>query len=219
MQRFAATIFLAVVSMTALHAENQIGLSAGAGPAFPIRGIERMFGIGYGGSGSIDFFLNDNISVVARGGYFRWQFSSDRINASVAASGGVTGFDVRGPFQAIPVTVGARFTFDGEFLRPYFGLAGGACFLHWRIAGSAAAPGAQPASGGLSGTWTEPAMSVDAGFMFVLSHSLRLDIGGTYTAFSNADDRIEPSEFLGMKITGANTATFVGVQAGFTVAF
>jgi opacity protein-like surface antigen len=212
-------MLLAVVSLTMLRAENQIGVSAGAGPAFPIRGIKRMFAVGYGGTGSIDILLNDNISILVRGGYYRWQFNSDRVNASVSAMGGATGFDVTGPFQAIPLMIGGRLTFDGAFLRPYFGLSGGACFLHWRIAGSTTAPGAPFPSGELSSTWTEPAMSVDAGFKFVLSPGLTLDIGGVYTAFSNADDRMDPSEFLGRKITPTNTATFVGVQAGLNVAF
>jgi hypothetical protein len=62
-------------------------------------------------------------------------------------------------------------------------------------------------------------MSVDAGLTFVLSRSLTLDIGGIYTAFSNAEDRVEPADFIGMKIAGLNTSTFVSVQAGFTVEF
>lgn len=219
MQRFSVTILLAVVSVTMLRAEDGIGVSAGAGPAFPIRGIKKMFGTGYGGTGSIDFLLNDNISVVVRGGYFLWQFNSDRINASIAASGRAAGFDVSGPFQAIPAMIGARFTLDGAFVRPYFGLSGGACFLHWRIAGSTSAPGAPFPSGEFSGTWTEPAMSIDAGLMFVLSRSLRFDIMGIYTAFSNADDRMDPSQFFGGNIAGVNTATFVGVQAGLNVEF
>ena len=87
MQRFSATLLLAVVAVTMLHAESWLGVSAGAGPAFPLRGIKRMFGIGYGGTGSMDLLLNENISVVVRGGYFRWGFNSDRINASAVADG------------------------------------------------------------------------------------------------------------------------------------
>jgi hypothetical protein len=219
MQRLPATILLAVVSLSMLRAENLIGISAGAGPAFPIRGIKKMFGTGYGGTGSVYFLLNDNISLVVRGGYFQWQFDSDRINASVAAGGGTPGLDVRGPFQAVPAMIGARFIIDGAILRPYFGLSGGACFLHWRITGRTSAPGAPFPSGEFSGTWTEPAMSIDAGLMFVLSRRLTFDIMGIYTAFSNADDRTEPSQFFGGKITGFNTATFVGVQAGLNVEF
>jgi hypothetical protein len=219
MHRLPATIFFSVVSVTMLRAENGIGISAGAGAAFPIRGIKTMIGTGYGGTGSIDVLLNDNISVVVRGGYFLWQFSSDRINAAIAASGRAPGFAVSGPFQAVPAMIGVRFTLDGAFLRPYFGLSGGACFLHWKIAGNTSAPGAPYPSGEFSGTWTEPAMSVDAGMMFVLSRRLRLDIVGIYTAFSNADDRIEPSQFFGGKITGVNTATFIGMQAGLSVEF
>ena len=219
MQRFSALLLLAVVAVTMLHAESWIGISAGAGPAFPLRGIKRMLGTGYGGTGSIDLLLNDNISVVFRGGYFRWGFNSDRINASAVADGAAAGFDVSGPFQAIPAMIGARITFDGALLRPYVGLSGGACFLHWRIAGSTSARGAPFPSGEFSSTWTEPAMSIDAGLKLVLSRSLTFDIQGSYTAFSNADDRMEPSEFFGVKITGLNTATFVGVQAGLTVEF
>ena len=219
MRRFSAAILLAFISVTMLRAENLIGASAGAGPAFPIRGMKRMFGTGYGGTGSIYFLLNDNISVVLRGGYFLWQFDSDKINASVRANGRTAGFDVSGPFQVIPTMIGARFIFDGAILRPYFGLSGGACFLHWRIAGSTSGPGAPFPSGEFSATWTEPAMSIDAGLMFTFSRSLTLDIMGMYTAFSNADDRMEPSQFFGGKITGVNTATFVGVQAGLNVEF
>jgi hypothetical protein len=62
-------------------------------------------------------------------------------------------------------------------------------------------------------------MSIDAGLKLVLSRSLTFDIQGSYTAFSNADDRMEPSGFFGVKITGLNTATFVGVQAGLSVEF
>jgi hypothetical protein len=62
-------------------------------------------------------------------------------------------------------------------------------------------------------------MSIDAGLMFVLSRSVTFDIMGIYTAFSNAEDRMEPSQFFGGKITGVNTATFVGVQAGLNVEF
>ncbi len=219
MQRLSAAVLLALISVTMLRAENLIGVSAGAGPAFPIRGIKRVFGTGYGGTGSIYFLVNDNISLVVRGGYFLWQFDSDRINASLRANGGTAGFDVSGPFQAIPAMIGARFIFDGAILRPYFGLSGGACFLHRRITGSTSAPGAPFPAGEFSATWTEPAISVDAGLMFVLSRSLTFDIMGIYTAFSNADDRMEPSQFFGGKITGVNTATFVGVQAGLNVEF
>ena len=218
MRRILATALLAAASLTSLRADDRFGISAVAGPAIPVRAIKRMFGVGYGGTVSIDVLLNDNISIVARGGYFRWQFRSDRINSSVAEDGGEPGYDVRGPFQAIPVQLGARLTFDGAFLRPYFGLSGGACFLHWRMTGSTSAPGAPVPSGEFSSTWSEPAMSVDAGFMFVLSSSLTLDVGGTYTAFSNAEDRIEPADFLGT-ITGVNTASFVAVQAGLNVRF
>ena len=219
MQRFLAAILLAVISVTMLRAENLIGASAGAGPAFPIRGIKKMFGTGYGGTGSVYFLLNDNISLVLRGGYFLWQFDSGRINASLRANGATAAFDVSGPFQAIPVMIGARIIFDGAILRPHFGLSGGACFLHRRIAGSASAPGAPFPSGEFSATWTEPAISIDAGLMFTLSRRLTLDMMGIYTAFSNADDRVEPSQFFGGKITGVNTATFVGVQAGLNVEF
>jgi hypothetical protein len=219
MRPFSVAILFALISVTMLRAENLIGASAGAGPAFPIRGMKRMFGTGYGGTGSIYYLLNDNISVVLRGGYFRWQFDSDKINASVRANGRTAGFDVSGPFQVIPTMIGARFIFDGAILRPYFGLSGGACFLHWRIAGSTSGPGAPFPSGEFSATWTEPAMSIDAGLMFVLSRSVTFDIMGIYTAFSNAEDRMEPSQFFGGKITGVNTATFVGVQAGLNVEF
>lgn len=218
MRRVLAAALLAAASLTTLHADDRFGISAGAGPAIPVRAIKRMFGVGYGGTASIEVLLNDNISVIARGGYYRWQFSSSKVNASVAEDGGEPGYDVRGPFQAIPVQLGARLTFDGAFIRPYFGLSGGACFLHWRMAGSNSAAGGSVPSGEFSSTWTEPAMSVDAGFMFVLSHSLTLDVGGTYTAFSNAEDRIEPADFLG-RITGVNTATFVALQAGLSVRF
>jgi hypothetical protein len=219
MQRLSVAVLLAVVSVTMLRAESGIGVSAGAGPAFPIRGIKNMFGTGYGGTGSVDLLLNDNISVVLRGGYFLWRFDSNRINASIASGGRTAGFDVTGPFQAIPAMIGARLRFDGSFLRPYFGLSGGACFLHWRISGTTTAPGAPFRSGEFSASWTEPAISIDAGMMFVLSRSLTFDIMGIYTAFSNADDRIEPSQFFGGRITGANTATFVGLQAGLNVEF
>jgi hypothetical protein len=219
MMRFSAALLLALVSVTTVCAENQIGISAGAGPAFPLRGIKRLFGTGYGGTGSLEVLLNDNISVFARGGYYRWQFSSEKITASLAAAGGETGLDIAGPFQAIPVMVGARLAFGGALLRPYMGLSGGACFLHWRYSGTASRPGALPPAGEMSSSWSEPAMSVDAGFRFVLSRTLTLDFGGTYTAFSNADDRVEPADFFGMKIAGLNTSTFVGVQAGFTVEF
>lgn len=219
MQRFTMMLLITLSSIALLRAENRIGVSAGAGPAFPIRGMKKMFGTGFGGTGSIDILLNENISVVVRGGYLRWQFNSDKINGSVAAGGGTPGFDVSGPFQAIPVMLGGRLTFDGEFMRPYFGLSGGACFLHWKIAGSNSSPGAPVPYAESSGTWTEPAMSVDAGLKFVLSGTLTLDIGGIYTAFSNPNDRMEPSEFFGVKITGASTASYAGVQAGVNVVF
>jgi opacity protein-like surface antigen len=216
MHRVTAAFFTALISLTSLHAENIAGISAGAGPAFPLRGVRRLLGTGYGGTGSIDFLLNDNISIVARGGYFRWQFNNERFNTWVAATGGRTAPDAGGPFQAIPVTVGARFTFDGSPVRPYFGLAGGACLLHWKIAGTSPATGLP---GGYSSTWTEPAMSVEAGLTLVLSGRLTFDVGGTYTAYANAEDRVDPSDFLGVRIAEFNTATFVGVQAGFRVAF
>jgi opacity protein-like surface antigen len=216
MHRVTAALLTALISLNSLHAENLAGISAGAGPAFPLRGVKRLLGTGYGGTGSIDFLLNDNISIVARGGYFRWQFNDDRFNTWVATIGGGKVSDAGGPFQAIPVTVGARFTFDGPLVRPYFGLAGGACLLHWKIAGTSRTTGLP---GGYSSTWTEPAMSVEAGLLFVLSGGLTLDVGGTYTAFSNAGDRVDPSDFLGVRIAEFNTATFVGVQAGLRVAF
>ena len=219
MRRFLAAILFSLISVTMLRAENLIGASAGAGPAFPIRGMKKMFGTGYGGTGSVYYLLNDNISVVLRGGYFLWQFDSDRINASVRANGRTAGFDVSGPFRVIPAMIGARFIFDGGTLRPYFGLSGGACFLHWSIAGSTSGPGTPFPSGEFSATWTEPAISIDAGLVFVLSRRVTLDIMGIYTAFSNAEDRMEPSQFFGGKITGVNTATFVGVQAGLNVEF
>ncbi|HMK38702.1 MAG TPA: hypothetical protein VK569_05125 [Bacteroidota bacterium] len=205
--------------MTLLRAENKFSLSAGAGPAFPIRGLKKMVGPGYGAGGSLDLQLNDNISIVARGGYYRWQFDSEKINASLAANGGVSGFDVSGPFVAIPLLVGGNLTFDGSSVRPYFGLSGGICLLRWRIAGTA--PGGAPLapSGEHSSSWTEPAMSVDAGLRFVLSPGVSLDVGGIYIAFSNADNRSEPPEILGTMIPGTNTATFIGVLAGLHVAF
>jgi len=209
-------MLLAVVSMTLLRAENKFTLSAGAGPAFPVRGLKKMVGTGYGAGGSIGLQLNDNICIVARGGYYRWQFDSEKINASIAASGGTAGFDVSGPFVAIPLLIGGDVTFDGAAVRPYIGLSGGVCLLRWRIAGST--PGAGSA-GERSSSWTEPAMSADAGLKVVLSRTMSLDIGAVYIAFSNADNRSEPSGFLGTKITGTNTATFIGVLAGLHVAF
>jgi len=124
--------------------------------------------------------------------------------------------DAGGPFQAIPLTVGARVTFDGQLLRPYLGISGGACLLHWRFAGTSPVTGLP---GEYTSTWTEPVVSVEAGLMVVLSGSLTLDVGGIYTAYSNAEDRVDPAEFLGVKIAEFNTATFVGVQAGLRVAF
>ena len=38
------------------------------------------------------------------------------------------------------------------------------------------------------------------GLIVVITGGLTLDLGGNYTACSNADDRIEPSNILGMKI-------------------
>jgi hypothetical protein len=218
MCRTAASLFILLITTT-LHAEGQIGISAGAGPVFPVRDLRRMFGTGFGTTASIEFSLNDNISLLARGGFFRWEFSSDRINASVAANGGRTGYDVSGPFQAVPAMLGARFTFDGPLIRPFVGFSGGACFLHWRMGGVTSAPDAPVSGGDFSRTWSEPAISVDAGVMVILSACLKLEVGGIYAAFSNADDRIDPSEFLGRKITGLNTASFVGVHAGVGVTF
>ncbi len=216
MHRVTAALIALLISVAAVHAENLVGVSAAAGPVFPLRAVKRLLGTGYEGTGSIDFPLNGNISIVACGEYCRWQFSNDRINTWAGANGGGKVSGASGPFQAVPVTVGARFTFDGPHVRPYFGLSGGPCFLHWKFSGTSPVTGL---AGETSSTWTEPAMSVEAGLIVVLTGGLTLDLGGIYTACSNADDRVEPADFLGMRIADFNTATFVGVQAGLRVAF
>ena len=215
MHRVTTALLASLISLTALHGENLAGFSASAGPAFPVRALRRLLGTGYAATGSIDFPLNDNISIVARGEYCRWQFSGETINTWLGASGGEMVSGAGGPFQAIPVTIGARVTFDGPLVRPYFGLSGGTCFLHWRFTGRPAATGL-PAEG--RSTWTEPAMNIEAGLIVAITGGLTLDLGGTYTACSNADDRVEPSNILGMKIAGFSTATFAAVQAGVRVA-
>ncbi|HTY59570.1 MAG TPA: hypothetical protein VMF59_12175 [Bacteroidota bacterium] len=219
MLRFSAALLTAFVSLSALHAENQFEISLAGGPAFPVRGLKQLVGTGYAATGVMSVLLNDNISVLAQGCYARWQYSSEKINASAAAAGGATGYSASGPFQALLLTVGGRLTFDGALVRPFFGFSGGVGFLHRRFSGLAAPPGSSVSSGNFTSSWTEPAISIDAGLKFVLSSSMTLDLGGTYTAFSNADDRIEPREFMGTPITGVNTATFIGVQAGLSVGF
>ena len=219
MRSLPALLFIQLLSVVAFRAESQVGISVGAGPVIPIRNLRRIMGTGLGTTGSIDIHLNDNISILARGGFLRWGFSSDRINASVAANGGGTGYDVSGPFQAVPALLGGRVTFDGALVRPFVGISGGACFLHWRMGGGTTAPDAPVSGGDFSRTWTEPAISVDGGVLFVLSEGVKLELGGIYTAFSNADDRIDPTELVGRKITGLSTASFVQVQAGMDVTF
>jgi opacity protein-like surface antigen len=220
MHRVSLIALAVLASWTTVRADNLFAVSVGAGAALPVRSLRRILSSpGYGGTGTVDFFLNDNISILASGGYYTWRFSSDRVNSMLAASGAAAGYNVSGPFQAVPVLIGARLTFDGETVRPYFGIAGGACFLRRNFSGSTSAPGAAVPSGDFPLTWTEPAMSVDAGLKFVLTRGLTLDIGGIYTAFSNADDRVEPAEFFGTKLAGFNTATYFGIQAGVAVAF
>jgi opacity protein-like surface antigen len=219
MLRSTGAFLVALVSLSTLHAENLFEFSVAGGPALPVRGLKALVGTGYAGSGEMAIFLNDNISVFAHGDYARWQFSSQKVNASVAAAGGQPGYSVSGPFRAILVTIGGRLTFDGASVRPYFGISGGAGFLHRKFTALGAPAGSSVTSGDFTCTWTEPAISVDAGLKFVLSTRMTLDLGGRYSAFSNADDMIEPREFLGTPVTGLNTASFVGVQAGLSVGF
>ena len=69
MHKVTTALLASLISFTALHAENLVGFSASAGPAFPVRALKRLLGTGYAATGSIDFPLNDNISIVALGGY------------------------------------------------------------------------------------------------------------------------------------------------------
>ncbi len=217
MHRLSAALLMAFAALSPLRAENRIEITAGGGTALPVRGLKLLVGTGYGFNASAAVLLNDNISIFALAGFASWQISGVKVNTSIAAAGGTPGYDITGPLQAVPLTLGGRLTFDGALIRPYIGLSGGACFLHRRFAGLSAPPGAGTGPGEFTYTWTEPAMSVNAGIRIVLSSTFSLDIGGIYTAFSNADDRIEPSDFFGTKITNVNTATYVGVQAGLVL--
>jgi len=217
MRRLLCLIAVIAASSVPLFADNPVSLSLGGGGAFPVRGIRTMFRTGYEGTGVLEFPLNDNISLLVRGGYIRWEFNSGKINSSIAAMGGEPGVSASGPFQAVPAMFGARLTFSGTHLRPYFGGSGGAYFLHWRVAGTSASAGAGTQSGSFAATWSEPAMSIDAGILMSLGTGVSLDIAGSYTAVSNADDRVEPADLFGVRIAGANTASFVCVQAGVRV--
>jgi len=217
MRRLARLIVLLTVAGTALSAENQAGLTLGGGVALPVRGIRTMFRAGYEATGALELPLNNNISLLFRSGYVHWQFNSARINTSLAAMGAQGSVNIAGPFQAVPAMFGARLTFSGSFLRPYVGGSGGAYFLRWSAAGSSTVPGAGTQSGSLASTWTEPAMSLDAGILLAVGSGVSLDIAGTYTAFSNSDDKVEPADLLGVRIAGANTASFVCLQAGVRV--
>ena len=217
MRRFACLTALLIAVNCGVFADNQVGLSLGGGAAFPVRGIRTMFRTGYGATGVLEVPLNDNISLLLRGGYIRWQFNSLKVNTSIAALGGEPGVSITGPFQAVPAMFGARLTFGGSLLRPYLGGSGGAYFLHWSAVGSSTAVAAGTQSGSFVGTWTEPAMSLDAGILLSLGTGVSLDIAGIYTAFSNSDDKVEPAPLFGVRIAGTNTASFVCVQAGVRV--
>jgi len=217
MRRLLCTVAILIAARTAFCAENQISLTLGGGAAFPVRGIRTMFRTGYDGSGVLEYPLNGNISLLLRGGYVRWQFNPVRVNTAIAEMGGKPGVGISGPFQAIPAMFGARLTFSGALLRPYVGGSGGAYFLHWRVTASPAPGSVETAAGSYAGTWTEPAMSLDAGILVSMGGGVSLDIAGIYTAFSNADDRVEPADLFGVRIAGANTASFVCVQAGVRV--
>ncbi|HUI09485.1 MAG TPA: hypothetical protein VL221_04105 [Bacteroidota bacterium] len=213
---FAITLALIIAARGSLLAENQVSLSLGGGAAFPVRGIRTMFRAGYEGTGVLEFPLNENFSLLLRGGYVHWQFNPAKINTAIAALGGQTGVNVSGPFRAFPAMFGARLTFSGTLLRPYVGGSGGAYFLHWTATGTSPAAG-ESQSGTYGGTWTEPAMSLDAGVLLSIGSGVSLDIAGIYTAMSNADDRVEPADLFGVRIAGANTASYVCVHAGVRV--
>ena len=217
MRRFLCLTALLIAAHMPLIAEDQVSLSLGGGAAFPVRGIRTMFRAGYGATGVLEVPLNANISLLLRGGYVHWQFNATKINTSLAAVGAQGEVSVTGPFQAVPAMFGARLTFSGSLLRPYVGGSGGAYFLHWRAAGSSTVQGAAVQSGSPAATWTEPAMSLDAGILVAMGSGVSLDIAGIYTAFSNSDDRVEPADLFGARIAGANTASFVCLQAGVRV--
>lgn len=213
MRRFVSLVLVIVSFALPLRAGNQIEISVLGGPSFPLRGLEKLVRTGYRVGGYIQFDLNENIGLALTSGYMRWKFDSGRINVAAAKAGVAQGFDVRGPFQSIPVMLGARLTFDGSAVRPYIAIMGGAFFLQWTLTGTHT--GGSPASIPTHGiTWTEPATSFDAGLLVGLGGDTWLDLGGSYTAFSNSQDRIESPELGGQKIVTSNTATQIAVQAG-----
>jgi hypothetical protein len=213
MPRCVSVSLLLVTLSFPVLAGNLVEISVAGGPSFPMRGLEKLVGSGYRISGYIQFDLNDNIGLALTSGFMRWKFNSGRINAAAAHAGIAQGFEVRGPFQSIPVMLGARLTFDGSTIRPYIAIMGGAFFLKWTLTGTHAG-GTPAAIATHSNTWTEPATSFDAGLLVGLGGDMWLDLGGSYTAFSNSQDRIESPQLGGQKLVTSNTATQIAVQAG-----
>jgi hypothetical protein len=213
MRRVICLLCVTLCIAISVRAGNQFEISVLGGPSFPMRGMEKLVGPGYRVGGTIQYNLNENIGLAITSGYMRWKFDSGKINGAAAAAGVAQGFDVRGPFQSIPLMLGARLTFDGSVVRPYIGIMGGAFFLQWTLTGTHAggSPAAIPTHGV---TWTEPATSFDAGLLVGLGGDAWLDLGGSYTAFSNSHDRIESPQLAGQKLVTSNTATQIAVQVG-----
>ena len=217
MSRFLLLALLLLSIPLTARAGSEFELSVLGGPSFPLRGLEKLVGTGYRVGGYFQVNLNDNIGLAVTSGYMRWRFDSGKINAAAAAAGKEQGYDVRGPFQSIPVMLGARLTVDGSSIRPYFAIMGGAFFLQWRLSGTQDAGGVTTAIPVHGLTWTEPAACFDAGLLVRLGGDTWLDLGGSYTAFSNSQDRIESPLLAGQKLVSSNTAGQIAVQAGVRV--
>ncbi|MEW6512138.1 MAG: hypothetical protein AB1428_14400 [Bacteroidota bacterium] len=215
MRNSAAAVTMVCLFAPALHAGNDVEIIASGGPSFPLRGLERLVGIGYRIAGSVQFDLNENVGLVFTSGFMRWRFDSDRINAAMAGEGLAQGYAVRGPFQSVPVMLGARLILDGSAVRPYIGIMGGAYFLRWSMAGTQTTGGTTTSLASVTRSWTEPATSLDAGLLIALGGDLWVDLGGSYSAFSNSANRVDPAAVLGQSAIATNTASQVSVSAGF----
>ena len=167
-------ILIFAFSMSNTFAQGKNHVSIGANIALPMGTFGDLAGVGIGGTATFEMGFTPNITGVATAGYISFG-GKDFTDVYYSYSYG---------YSVIPIMVGAKYYFTPGV--PFYGIAQiGFQIFNANYSSTVNVPGYYNFSGSASGSSTEFAFAVGAGYEIPVGTSGAIDVTGTFNLVSN----------------------------------
>ncbi len=159
---FTVLVLLLAVSLTQAQDKGDMGVSVQGGIALPMGDFGDAYDLGFGGTGTFQYYLNKNLAITGTAGYLTWSNSQDMADAT---------------FSTIPLLAGVRYFVGKGNFKPY---VNGKVGLYFSSSDVTVDLGFFGGEQSVSSSTTDLGVGVGAGFLMPLGKNLNLDVSASY---------------------------------------